>query len=220
MSKAKSAYSIPGKKGKLDTHIIVVWVDNEASVLSRVVGLFSGRGYNIESLAVAEVDQKLDAYHAGFVLGPRVNAGGRVGDSGLGVRLLTTNDSGEADACAVLLNNYNMERQTIEKVVQEAALEQAFQQVEDNRPLILVAGKDWHPGVIGIVAGRLRERFNLPAFVVSLSNGLGKGSGRSIKGVTLGSAVLAANQALVLLRQRFWQKLVLIFLLLQQQIVF
>ncbi|MBS40743.1 MAG: single-stranded-DNA-specific exonuclease RecJ [Rhodospirillales bacterium] len=171
------------------------------AIVSQGLKVMASRGnLGISALAnVAEVDQKLDAYHAGFVLGPRVNSGGRVGDSGLGVRLLTTNDSSESDACAVLLNNYNMERQTIEKVVQEAAVEQAFQQVEDNRPLILVAGKNWHPGVIGIVAGRLRERFNLPAFVVSLSNGLGKGSGRSIKGVTLGSAVLAANQAGILL---------------------
>ncbi|MBI76387.1 MAG: single-stranded-DNA-specific exonuclease RecJ [Rhodospirillaceae bacterium] len=171
------------------------------AIVTQGLKVMARRGnLGISALAnVAEVDQKLDAYHAGFVLGPRVNAGGRVGESGLGVRLLTTNDSGEADACAVLLNNYNMERQTIEKVVQDAAVEQAAQQVEDNRPLILVAGKDWHPGVIGIVAGRLRERFNLPAFVVSLSDGLGKGSGRSIKGVTLGSAVLAANQAGILL---------------------
>jgi len=144
---------------------------------------------------IAGVDQPLNSYHAGFVLGPRVNAGGRVGDSGLGVRLLTTEHPDEAIAVAELLDNYNKERQEIEQFVQETAVDQALEQAEDGRPLILVYRKDWHPGVIGIVAGRLRARFNLPAIVVSLSEGLGKGSGRSIKGVALGPAVLAAHQA-------------------------
>ncbi len=147
---------------------------------------------------VAGVDRRLEAYHAGFVLGPRVNAGGRVGDSGLGVRLLTTVDADEARAIAQRLDDYNRERQEIEQGVQEAALYQAEQQVGGNRPLILVAGQGWHPGVIGIVAGRLRERFDRPACVVALENGIGKGSGRSVPGVALGPAVMAAHQAGIL----------------------
>ena len=147
---------------------------------------------------VAGVDRRLEAYHAGFVLGPRVNAGGRVGDSGLGVRLLTTSDPDEARAVAQRLDDYNRERQEIEQGVQEAALDLAEQQAGGNRPLILVAGEGWHPGVIGIVAGRLRERFDRPACVVALANGIGKGSGRSVPGVALGPAVIAAHQAGVL----------------------
>jgi single-stranded-DNA-specific exonuclease len=147
---------------------------------------------------VAGVDRRLEAYHAGFVLGPRVNAGGRVGDSGLGVRLLTTGDADEARAVAQRLDDYNRERQEIEQGVQEAALDQAERQSGGNRPLILVAGQGWHPGVIGIVAGRLRERFDRPACVVALENGIGKGSGRSVPGVGLGPAIIAAHQAGIL----------------------
>ena len=144
---------------------------------------------------VAKVDKPLDAYHAGFVLGPRVNAGGRVGDSGLGVRLLTTQDTSEARAVAQLLDDYNGERKEIELGVQEAAMMQAEEQAKNDKPIILVAGNGWHPGVIGIVAGRLRERFDRPSCVVALSDGVGKGSGRSVRGVALGPAVIAAQQA-------------------------
>ena len=172
---------------------------NRALVTQGLKVLAARTNPGISALAnVAGVDQPLDSYHAGFVLGPRVNAGGRVGDSGLGVRLLTTHDPDEASAVAELLDNYNKERQDIEQFVQETALDQALEQAEDGRPLILVYREDWHPGVIGIVAGRLRERFNLPAIVVSFSEGLGKGSGRSVKGVALGPAVLAAHQAGIL----------------------
>ncbi|MGB0575340.1 MAG: single-stranded-DNA-specific exonuclease RecJ [Alphaproteobacteria bacterium] len=144
---------------------------------------------------VARVDKPLDAYHAGFVLGPRVNAGGRVGDSALGVRLLTTQDSSEARAIAQRLDDYNGERKEIEQDVQEAAMMQAEEQVKNDKPIILVAGNGWHPGVIGIVAGRLRERFDRPSCVVALADGVGKGSGRSVRGVALGPAVIAAQQA-------------------------
>ncbi|MBK18375.1 MAG: single-stranded-DNA-specific exonuclease RecJ [Rhodospirillaceae bacterium] len=147
---------------------------------------------------VANVDKRLDAYHAGFVLGPRVNAGGRVGDSGLGVRLLTTQDTNEAKAVAQMLDGYNTERREIEQAVLDAAITQAEDQARQDKPLILVAANGWHPGVIGIVAGRLRERFDKPSCVVALSEGIGKGSGRSIKGVALGPAIIAAHQAGIL----------------------
>ena len=169
---------------------------NRALVTQGLKVLASRGNPGIAALAdVAKIDRALDAYHAGFVLGPRVNAGGRVGDSGLGVRLLTTQDPQEVQAIANLLDDYNSERREIEQTVLEAAMAQAEERAKGDRPLIIVAGNDWHQGVIGIVAGRLRERFNRPCCVVALSKGIGKGSGRSVKGVALGPAVIAAHQA-------------------------
>ncbi|MGA9581710.1 MAG: single-stranded-DNA-specific exonuclease RecJ [Allosphingosinicella sp.] len=128
----------------------------------------------------------------GWALGPRINAGGRVGKSDLGVRLLTTDDPAEAEAIAVELDRLNEERRAIEAIVCEAA--ESLCGGQGNRSVIVAAGESWHPGVIGIVAGRLKERFGRPAIVVALGeDGLGKGSGRSIGGVDLGAAVMAAK---------------------------
>jgi single-stranded-DNA-specific exonuclease len=130
----------------------------------------------------------------GWALGPRINAGGRVGKSDLGVRLLTTEDPAEAEAIAAELDRLNGERRAIETMVCEAA--ERLCGGQDNRSVIVAAEQGWHPGVIGIVAGRLKERFGRPAIVVALGeDGLGKGSGRSIGGVDLGAAVLAARDA-------------------------
>lgn len=129
----------------------------------------------------------------GFALGPRINAGGRVGKSDLGVRLLTTSDPDEARTIAAELDRLNEERRTIEGDVQQAAEAMATSQA--NRAVIIVAGKGWHPGVIGIVAGRLKEKFGRPAIVIALDDaGVGKGSGRSVSGVDLGQAVLSAKE--------------------------
>ncbi len=129
----------------------------------------------------------------GFALGPRINAGGRVGKSDLGVRLLTTSDPDEARMIAGELDRLNEERRTIEGDVQQAAEAMATSQA--NRAVIIVAGKGWHPGVIGIVAGRLKEKFGRPAIVIALDDaGVGKGSGRSVSGVDLGQAVLSAKE--------------------------
>ena len=128
----------------------------------------------------------------GFALGPRINAGGRVGKSDLGVRLLTTLDPEEARDIAAQLEHFNEERRAIEMTVTEQAL--AAGKGQDNRAVALVSGKGWHPGVIGIVASRLKEKLGRPAIVIALGeDGEGKGSGRSISGVDLGSAVLAAK---------------------------
>jgi single-stranded-DNA-specific exonuclease len=128
----------------------------------------------------------------GFALGPRINAGGRVGKSDLGVRLLTTEDPEEAKDIAEELDRLNGERRIIEAGVQEAADEAAARQA--NRAVIIVSGQGWHPGVIGIVSGRLKEKFGRPAIVIALDDqGVGKGSGRSISGVDLGAAILAAK---------------------------
>ena len=148
--------------------------------------------------AVAGVDEPPGPYHAGFVLGPRVNAGGRVGEAGLGARLLTTEDPAEARRLAERLDALNEERKAIERAVLDQALEQVSAQ-DGESGLAFAAGEGWHPGVIGIVASRLKERSNRPALVVALQDGVGKGSGRSVAGVDLGAAVLAAREAGLLL---------------------
>jgi len=143
---------------------------------------------------VAGVGERLDAYHAGFILGPRVNAGGRVGRADLGARLLAGDDAIEARAIAGELDALNAERREIEARV----LAQAVDQVEsgDRRmPFVFVAGEGWHPGVIGVVASRLRERYNRPACVTAVDGVIGKGSGRSVPGLPLGPAIIAARQA-------------------------
>lgn len=128
----------------------------------------------------------------GFALGPRINAGGRVGKSDLGVRLLTTGDAQQARAIAQELDRLNVERRVIEGTVQTEAEDSARRQ--DNRAVALVSGQGWHPGVIGIVAGRLKEKLGRPAIVIAVDeDGVGKGSGRSIGGVDLGAAILAAK---------------------------
>jgi single-stranded-DNA-specific exonuclease len=128
----------------------------------------------------------------GFALGPRINAGGRVGKSDLGVRLLTTEDAAEAQEIAEELDQLNNDRRVIEAGVQAEAEERAVGQ--GNRAVALVSGDGWHPGVIGIVAGRLKEKLNRPAIVIAMdAEGIGKGSGRSMFGVDLGAAILAAK---------------------------
>ncbi|MGB7656467.1 MAG: single-stranded-DNA-specific exonuclease RecJ [Novosphingobium sp.] len=136
----------------------------------------------------------------GFALGPRINAGGRVGEATLGVRLLTTEDEDEARTIAAQLSQLNEERRGIEAAVQEAAEAQLASQ--HNRAVVVLAGAGWHPGVIGIVAGRIKEKTGKPALVIALDAdeaGNGKGSGRSISGVDLGAAIIAARAAGLLL---------------------
>ena len=130
----------------------------------------------------------------GFALGPRVNAGGRVGKSDLGVRLLTCDDPAEAAALASELDRLNVERRTIETLVTEDAATRCGPSA--NHAVAVIAGEGWHPGVIGIVASRLKDRLHRPVIVVALQeDGTGKGSGRSLPGVDLGAAVLAAKDA-------------------------
>ena len=127
----------------------------------------------------------------GFALGPRINAGGRVGKSDLGVRLLTTGDADEARGIAEELNQLNEERRAIETEVQQSA-----EAISVDGAVAVVAARGWHPGVIGIVAGRLKEKLGRPAIVIAIGeDGIGKGSGRSIAGVDLGAAILAAKEA-------------------------
>ena len=155
----------------------------------------------IRALAnVAAISEAPAAYHLGFVFGPRVNAGGRVGAADLGARLLTTGVDDEAADLAKRLDAFNRERQDIEARV----LADALDSLERNPPgaAVIAVGENWHPGVIGIVASRLKERFNRPACVISMNEheGLGTGSGRSATGVDLGANIIAARQAGLLSR--------------------
>ena len=130
----------------------------------------------------------------GFALGPRINAGGRVGKSDLGVRLLTTQDRDEARMIAAELDRLNEDRRAIEGIVQDEA--EAMLPGQHNRAVALLAGQGWHPGVIGIVAGRIKEKTGKPSIIIALDeNGIGKGSGRSIGGVDLGAAIISAREA-------------------------
>lgn len=146
---------------------------------------------------VAGMNEAPGTYHAGFILGPRINAGGRVGESGLGTRLLTTDDRTVAHEIASHLDALNTERQAIEqKILQEAVGDVESRQGKGDASFILTAGNGWHPGVIGIVASRLKERYNRPACVIALDGeGMGTGSGRSISGIDLGRIIIAARQA-------------------------
>ncbi|WP_413718539.1 single-stranded-DNA-specific exonuclease RecJ [Silicimonas sp. MF1-12-2] len=147
---------------------------------------------------VAGLDAPPSAYHLGYVLGPRVNAGGRVGRADLGARCLSTTDPHEARAMAERLDQLNKERREIENAVRDAALAQAEGRGLEG-PLVWAAGEGWHPGVVGIVAARLKEATGRPAVVIGLDGGEGKGSGRSVRGVDLGHAVqrIAAEGLLI-----------------------
>ncbi|MDE2341050.1 MAG: single-stranded-DNA-specific exonuclease RecJ, partial [Alphaproteobacteria bacterium] len=166
---------------------------NRAFVAQGVKVMAARRNTGLSALIdVAGLKRAVQCSDLGFALGPRINAGGRVGKSDLGVRLLTTEDTGEARALAAQLDQLNQERRAIEAEVLQAA--EVMARGQGARATILVAAREWHPGVIGIVAGRLKDKFNRPVFVIAIDeNGVGKGSGRSVTGVDLGALVLAAK---------------------------
>lgn len=137
---------------------------------------------------VARMDTAPTTYHLGFLLGPRINAGGRIGAADLGARLLATDQEHEAQALAERLDALNAERRDIEAAVREAAVAQAEARGLDA-PLVWAAGEGWHPGVVGIVASRLKELSNRPAVVIGLEGDEGKGSARSVTGIDLGAQV-------------------------------
>ena len=138
---------------------------------------------------VAGMNEAPNSYHLGFLLGPRVNAGGRIGKADLGARLLATVDRNEASALADILDKLNTERREVESAVRDLAIEQAEARGYDA-PLVWAAGKNWHPGVVGIVASRLKDASNRPSVVIGIDeDGMGKGSGRSVTGIDLGAAI-------------------------------
>jgi len=146
--------------------------------------------------SVANAAPPFTPYHLGFVLGPRINAGGRVGRSSLGAELLTAADAASAEPLARALDQHNRERQALESVILEEAM--AIAATQDNSPFLLAAEEGWHPGVVGIVAGRLKDRFAKPAFVAGFEGGIGRGSARSVPGIDIGAAVRAAREAGIL----------------------
>ncbi len=144
---------------------------------------------------IAKLNEKPEAYHAGFILGPRINAGGRVGESSLGAHLLSTENPEEARMISEKLHDLNQTRQEMESVM----LQQAISKVEtllQTSPLpaaLIVADETWHPGIIGIIAGRLKDRYDRPTCVIALENGIGKGSARSLSIVNLGQLIQQAK---------------------------
>jgi single-stranded-DNA-specific exonuclease len=171
---------------------------NRAFVTQGLKVLAARKNLGLQILSdIACIDTFPSTYHLGFVLGPRINAGGRVGESFLGTQLLSTDNYEQASEISSKLDLYNSERKAIEIGV----LEQAFEQAETlaGNSVIMVTGKNWHQGVIGIVASRIKDRFNKPVIVISVENGVGKASCRSIKGVDMGAAIIAAkNDGLVI----------------------
>ena len=158
-----------------------------------------GQRSNMGLTALADVsglDTKPGTYHAGFMVGPRINAGGRIGACDLGANLLLTQIPEEARSMAAQLNALNEERKEIEQQVLAQALDKAEEIMQQDPASLVVAGEGWHPGVIGIVAARIKEVHHRPIFVVSFDeDGIGKGSGRSITGIDLGKAVISAKEA-------------------------
>lgn len=146
-------------------------------------------------LEVAQVRDRPSATTLGFALGPRINAAGRIDECDLGVRLMLTTDKLDARRLAERLDDVNRQRQAVEAGMLDAALGAAEAQFAAGHAVALVAGVEWHPGVVGIVAGRIKERFNRPACVAALADGMARGSGRSVAGLDLGSAVIAARQS-------------------------
>ena len=172
---------------------------NRAFVRQGLTVMRQRRNVGLRALGdVAGLEEPPGVYHLGFILGPRVNAGGRVGEASLGARLLTTEVDDKAAEIARHLDALNRERQAIE----QAVLEEAIEQVETAgagehslAPLVLAHDERWHAGVIGIVASRLKERYNRPAVVVAWEDGIGRASCRSVPGVDIGAAITAARQA-------------------------
>jgi single-stranded-DNA-specific exonuclease len=144
-------------------------------------------------LEMAKVIDKPNAMSLGWALGPRINAAGRISESDLGLRLLLSEDTLEARSLAATLDSVNRTRQTVEADMLDGAMRQAEVQIEAGHATVLVSGAQWHAGVVGIVAGRIKERFNRPACVAARADGMAKGSGRSVPGIDLGAAVIAAR---------------------------
>ena len=168
---------------------------NRAFVAQGLKIMAGRRNVGLNALAAAaRLNRAPSCSDLGFAFGPRINAGGRVGKSDLGVRLLITEDPEEARMIAQELDQLNNDRRVIEGDVQEQA--EALLAGQRNRAVAVIAGLGWHPGVIGIVAGRLKEKAGKPAIVIALdADGIGKGSGRSISGVDLGAAIISAREA-------------------------
>lgn len=170
------------------THINRVFVKHGLKLIAQRRNLGISTLFNIIKL-----DTIPQCYHLGFVLGPRINAGGRVSEGGLGAALLTTNNEIEAYNIAVRLEQLNDERKSLEAQALAEAIAQVQKNNCANNPIIIVVGKDWHIGILGILASRIKEQYHKPSAVISITNGVGKGSARSIPGIDLGSKISSAK---------------------------
>ena len=149
-------------------------------------------------LDICKIESKPSIYHLGFMLGPRINAGGRVGKCSHGANLLLNKDPKNSFKLASELDQYNKERQMLEKDLLQKILNQAKNYLKD--PVLILSGSNWHEGVIGIVASRLKDKFNKPVVIISLEGQIGKASARSIVGFDIGSVIIAATQENILLK--------------------
>ena len=150
---------------------------------------------------VANLDSTIQSYHLGFILGPRINAGGRIGEGLLGSELLSTNDAGLAMEISLKLERLNDERRAIETVILESAINRIEQNKLYENPIIIISDSGWHQGILGIIASRLKEKYSKPCAVISFDNGdAGKGSARSIPGIDMGSLLAQAKSTGLLLQ--------------------
>jgi len=149
-------------------------------------------------IEICGIENHPTPYHLGFKLGPRINAGGRVGKCSHGANLLLNKSPKETFKIASELDNYNKERQILENELLNKILNTDYNQ--SNDPVIILSGENWHEGVIGIIASRIKEKFNKPSIIISVNNNIGKGSARSIVGFDIGSAIIGATQKKILVR--------------------
>ncbi|MCB1454548.1 MAG: single-stranded-DNA-specific exonuclease RecJ, partial [Rhizobiaceae bacterium] len=177
---------------------------NRAFVVKGLIAMRAMANPGIAALVrAARIGEPVSTFHLSFVLGPRINAGGRIGDAALGARLLATDDAAEAQQIAETLERLNAERQALEQqMVDEAKVEADAEMAAGGGPEILVAGsRDWHPGIVGLIASRLKDHARRPAFAIAFNaNGTGTGSGRSIAGFDLGRLVNAAVERGLLIK--------------------
>jgi single-stranded-DNA-specific exonuclease len=174
---------------------------NRAFVAAGIRVMAKRRNVGLKALCdVSGVSSAPSVFHLGYVLGPRINAGGRVGNASIGAQLLTTRNPITADNLATRLANFNAERKEIEAGVLTQAFEKIESEIGEDDNFVFVAGNDWHTGVIGIIAGRIKERYNLPSLVATIDkDGIANGSGRSIPEVNLGGAIIKAKELGILL---------------------
>ena len=143
---------------------------------------------------LANINKRSESYHLGYIFGPRINAGGRVGKGYLGSILLSTESHEEAQKIALSLEKYNKQRKAIESITLEEAIECIKLKNIENNSILLAYGKNWHLGILGILASKIKEKYQKPTLVISLNDGIGKGSARSIKGIDIGMNISIAKE--------------------------
>ena len=173
---------------------------NRAFVAQGIKIMSQKNNVGIAALAdISGITSKLESYHLGYMMGPRINAGGRIGESMLGAELLSSNDATTANSIAQKLNDLNEERKALEMEIHRQAMFDIKNKELDKDSAIIVCGDNWHQGVLGIIASRIKERYRKPVIVISVMDGVGKGSARSIEGINLGALFSEARDSGILL---------------------